>query len=121
MVLFAGECPTENEVERLRPSIQRFKPFGKEMLGEHCETGFYTLKFHLLDHVIVDLERLGFLDVLDTSPFERFNVYIKRACRTPSQRLSSGMEEAIRALNLRREEGLRKMKHIETIGCSAAV
>lgn len=28
------------------------------LFGEHCESGMYTLKFNLMDHVIVDIERL---------------------------------------------------------------
>lgn len=39
----------------------------KRTLHEHCETKLYTLKLLLLDNILENLEKLGILDVLNTS------------------------------------------------------
>lgn len=39
--------------------------------SEHCKSGLYTPRFHLLDHVMEDLRVFGTLPVLDAPPFEQ--------------------------------------------------
>lgn len=41
--------------EILSRRIEQLKPFLNETLHEHCEIGLYTLKFHLLGHVVDNL------------------------------------------------------------------
>lgn len=50
----------------------------KEVFDDHSETGLYMLQFHPLDHIVKDLEKVGSLNVLNTSPFEWYSVHIKR-------------------------------------------
>lgn len=89
----------------------------KAKLDETCETGMYTLKFHLQDLVVDELEKFGYLEFLDASPFERIIVYIKRANRTTCQQRGLGMVEIVNDMNtmreevLRRTDGTRNVKH----------
>lgn len=59
--------------------LKRLKVIRKRTFHEHCETGWYTVKFHLLDHSMEDLEKFGSIDVVKGSPFEWFNVTTKNA------------------------------------------
>lgn len=46
---------------------------------------YNILKFHLLDHVVEDLKKFRSLDVLNSFPFECYNVHIKKANHDTSQ------------------------------------
>lgn len=45
----------------------------------HCKSELYTLKFQLLNHLLGGFKGFGNQEKLEGSPFERFNVYTKRA------------------------------------------
>lgn len=68
----------------------------KELFDVPCQAGLYTLKFHMLDPVIEDMDRFGSLELLNSCAFERFKVQIKRAYRSMSQRPGSALEENVR-------------------------
>lgn len=51
----------------------------KDTFDEHCESGLYSLKFHLFHHVGEDVEQFGSLEMLDYLLFDSFSVHIKRA------------------------------------------
>lgn len=55
-----------------------------------------------------NLERFEFLELLNASPLERFNVYMKRAYRTKCQRQSSGMMETVGVMNTKTKESVRR-------------
>lgn len=64
-----------------------------EVLDAHCESGLYTLKFHLLYHFVEGMESSGTLQLLDSSALDRYRVHIKSAYGSKSERHSSGIEE----------------------------
>lgn len=55
------------------------------MFNRTFVTKLYRLKFNSVHHVLEALERFGNLEALDKSPFERFNVHIKRTYRNISE------------------------------------
>lgn len=59
--------------------IRKFKEIMKAAFDTHCETGVYTLKFHLPHHLVENLERFGSLKKLDGSSFKIFYVPFKHA------------------------------------------
>lgn len=73
----------------LAPSLTDYKrvDFPDVSRPLHTETPF----FNPLNFVVDNLERLGFLDGLDSFPFETFTVQIKRGYQSTSQRPSSRM------------------------------
>lgn len=46
---------------------------------KHCDRGVITLKCHLLDHLLDDLERFGTVLVLSASPYAHFNLTVKQS------------------------------------------
>lgn len=63
LVRFLTNFRIDGEINRtfLRESsesVKHFKEEMKEMFDRHYETGLYTLKFYLLDHIMKGLERL---------------------------------------------------------------
>lgn len=90
----------------LGEEIQHFKELVKAMFEEHCGSGLYMLKLHLLDHVVEVLERYGSLEMLHGSPFERFNVHIKHGYRRTSQRRMCGIMKTFVVMDETREENL---------------
>lgn len=48
--------------------------------------------------MIIDVEEFRILNILSTSPFEPYEVYIKNAYRCTSQRLQSGKEDTVNVL-----------------------
>lgn len=57
-----------------------------EMFGKHCETAWYGLKFHLLDHLVDNLERFVNLETFEEWLVETFNEPSKRPWRRIFQR-----------------------------------
>lgn len=66
---------------------------------DQCGNGRYTLRCRLLHHLTEDLERFSSTDLLDASPYERYNVHIKQVYFHTSQRLSSSMGEMVEVMN----------------------
>lgn len=92
---------SEEELVKLEERVKEFKRELVERFDDHCESGLYTLKFHLLDHMVEDIRKFGTLSVLDGSPFEHFNVHIKQAYRKTSQRRSTRMMETVGVIERR--------------------
>ena len=53
------------EGEKLETMIQKLKEECKEVFSPYVEKGLYTLKFHLLDHLVPDLKRYGCMHYLN--------------------------------------------------------
>lgn len=51
----------------------------KKTFDKHCQTRLCVLKFYLLDHIVVDLEKSGGFEALTSSSLERYNAHIKSA------------------------------------------
>lgn len=49
-------------LETVTSGIVRLKQPMKGASGEHCKTEFYTLKFHVLDRILEDVDRFGSLE-----------------------------------------------------------
>lgn len=80
--------------------IQKFKALMKEAFDDYCETNLYTTKLHLRDRVIDSLDRFGCFEMLSSLAYERFNIYMKGAYRSSSQRLTSAPAENLSAVNV---------------------
>lgn len=49
--------------------FQNFKVWPKDTFDAYFKTDLYTQMFHLLVHVIVDLNRFGYLELLSSTPY----------------------------------------------------
>lgn len=70
-----------SELADLRSAIANLKT---QMVAAHkgtSPTGLFSLKFHLLDHLCDDLEMFKIVAFLDASPFESYNILIKKSYR----------------------------------------
>lgn len=56
-----------------------------ETFDEHCKTGIYNLKLHLLAHILEDLGKFGLLDVVNSSLLDLYNVHSKMVYRATSK------------------------------------
>lgn len=88
----------------VREEVQKFKAIVGETFDARCITSLCTLKFHLLDHFLKDLNQFMTLELLSSSVFERFNVHIKQAYRSTSQRRGSVLQEILKVMDPSREE-----------------
>lgn len=55
------------------------KEFKKIFVGafdEHCHSGLYTPKYHVLDHMVENMRKLGTISVMDSSLYEYSHVRI---------------------------------------------
>lgn len=84
-----------SQIKYLRKKINKFKEDARELYGKYHASDMGTPKFHLLDHVCDDIERLGGLQYGDASYFERAHVSVKERFREGSRRKTSGMNETI--------------------------
>lgn len=60
----------------------------------------FTLKFHLLDHLVTYLKQFGNMDLLNAAPFEHFDLSIKMAYKTTSKRSVTRMDETVARMDL---------------------
>ena len=85
-------------LSNVQQTVASFKYQMTSLFHDCSPTGIATLKFHLLDHIIQDLQRFGSIRMLTASPFEHFNVHIKSAHASTSGRLLSRDAETVAAL-----------------------
>ena len=76
--------------------------------------GLYTLKFHLLDHLVLDLGRYTSLDFLDAGPYEYYNTRIKQAYRLGSRRKATALEETVQNIQQGTQSSLSGIKKAKT-------
>lgn len=62
---------------------------------KHCDSGLYTLKTHVLDHIVEDIWRIGTLSAMNTGPYAHFNVHIKYGYKGALQGGGTKMMEMI--------------------------
>lgn len=55
----------------------------------------WILKFHILGHVVEDLERFGNFSFTDKALFEHFNLRLKRSCRMRFRPLSTKIQVTV--------------------------
>lgn len=102
------------DLEELRSTVLLFKKQVWALFGPHCDRGLNTLKFHLLDHLVDDLQRFGTIRVLSASPYEQFNLIVKQSYSGTLKRLHTRERDTIHNLdtNLKRQ----KLASTQTIG-----
>ena len=83
------------KLDKLRKLISTFKQTALSSYGEYQPSRFRTEKFHLLDHVCEDIERLGGLQCGDAGLYEYSHTMVKTAYRSTSGRKHSAMRESI--------------------------
>ena len=81
----------KDELESLREKIKMFKKRAVEVFKTYQSSEMGTLKFHLLDHLVDDLERVESYTVLDAGLYEYTHVFSKRAYRRTSKKRSHVM------------------------------
>lgn len=57
--------------------VSEFKTILVKKFDAHCDSGLFTLKYHLFDIKVEALRRLRTLSVLDISPYEHLKVQIR--------------------------------------------
>lgn len=64
----------------------------KKIFEDHFESELHALKVYLLNSIVEDLKLFENLQVLNSIPFERYNVHIKSAHRATSRRHRRGLQ-----------------------------
>ena len=85
--------------DSLEQHIALFKQTCKDIFEKHVNRGLFTLKFHLLDHLVEDLRKYGTLDFLDAGPYENYNATIKGFYKLTSKRKQTAFQETINKMN----------------------
>ena len=86
---------TAERLSTLRDRIRMLKIDMASFYKRFTQTGLFTLKFHLLDHLAEDLSKYCSLAYLDSSPFEQYNAVIKMHYRKTSRRHATAFQETI--------------------------
>lgn len=76
----------EEDLGNLERMVKQFRRTLLQTINEHCDSSLYTLKYHVLDHVVEYIQRFGTSSVLHSSPYEHFNVHIDQAYKRNLQR-----------------------------------
>lgn len=63
--------------------------------GHLCYHGIYSLKFHLLDHIVEYIQTFGNMSILDSTTYEYFSGLIKQSYISTSIRLTTPMAETV--------------------------
>lgn len=84
---------------KLSENIRQLKILSKELFGDLEDTNLFTLKFHMLDHIVEDVARFENLNILDAFPYEHFNFILKTFSRMTSMRRGSTLDEAVELIN----------------------
>ena len=83
----------------LSSKIESFKRQTVQLFEPYVDTGLFTLKFHLLDHLVEDLSKFTSLDFLNAGPYEYYNTKIKQSYRKTSKRKATAMDETVKNIN----------------------
>lgn len=69
-------------------------------LHKSHDVNLFRLKFHLIYHIIEDVERFGNLEYLDASRYEHLKCVIRNFIRTTSMKIEHSSSEAVEAGNI---------------------
>lgn len=92
---------SEWNLMKLKHGKEQFKRSLEMTFSDHCNFGLYTLKFHLLHHVIKYLQLLGTMSILDALTFEHYNVNIQHAYGQTSKRRNTCLNATARIIGRR--------------------
>lgn len=70
-----------------------------ETFDERCDSELYTLKYHVLDHMLEGIQNFGTLSFLESILYEHLNVHTKQVYRITSQRTQTRMTETVNVVN----------------------
>ena len=90
---------TDEILKALTTKLGTFKGKTVKLFEPYVDTGLFTLKFHLLDHLVEDLSKFTSLDFLSAGPYEYYNTKIKQSYRKTSKRRATAMEETVNDMN----------------------
>jgi hypothetical protein len=82
-------------LDKLAKDIASFKSRAVDLYGKYQRSGMGTNKFHLLDHVVEDVMRLGSLLLLSADSFESSHKAVKEAFTATSKRNATWMPETL--------------------------
>ena len=83
------------DIKDLKERIRKFKEEVKATYKDYQPSEMGTPKFHMLDHICYDIERMGGLQYGDASYFERAHISLKERFREGSKRKSSSTDEVV--------------------------
>lgn len=75
-----------DDVSSLKSRVKEFMKMLVEAFGEHCDSGLYTLKYHLLYHKVDYIRQNRTLSDSESISYEYFIVLIKKAYKRTSQK-----------------------------------
>ena len=90
---------TEGDLKKLKCKIEQFKESARLVYADFQSSGMGTLKFHALEHVISDIERIGSLDSMDAGIYESSHREVKDHYRGTSRRKATVMDEVVRSIS----------------------
>lgn len=73
----SGELLNETKPMEMKYVTEQFKRSVARNFSDHCNSGYYALKFNVLKHFVEELKAFGILSEVDASRFEQYNVNIK--------------------------------------------
>ena len=89
---------TESSLKNTARKIKEFKKCARALYASFQSSRMGTLKFHFLDHVVPDIERMGSLESMCASFYESAHSEVKQHYRGTSRRKNTAMEETVRRL-----------------------
>lgn len=99
LIDYRGGTWVEDKLVGLRSETRESRSVVKETSAPHCLLGWLTLKLHLLDPSVDDLERFESLSSMDTGLFEHFSMLLKKSYKMKSRRLPTRMHETMESLS----------------------
>lgn len=83
----------EKKLSTLRSENEEFSSVFRKFSASSCLLGLFSLKFHILSHLIGDLKRLGDDSFIDAGPLEHSHVLTVHFYKTRLGRLCTKMHE----------------------------
>lgn len=78
-------------MKAISAEVCEFKKKVVELFYSACTSRVYTMKVHVLNHLLKDVRRYVDILFLSASGYEQYEVHIKKAFRGSSRRQSTGM------------------------------
>lgn len=95
---------SEQKIQNLEVMIKTFKSNATELFASHQPSQLRTEKFHMLDHIVQDIRRMGGIVFADAGLYEYTHTLVKQAYRTGSRRRQTAMDETVNSF-------LKEMNH----------
>lgn len=86
-------------ISTLSKKVNTLIQLTQTLFEPYVENGLFTLKFHILHHLVEDVKRYTSLEYLSASPYEYYNTRIKQNYRKTSKRHATVMDETVSRIN----------------------